>query len=638
MRWILTPRRDDDDGFALVLVLGSMLVLAMVAMTALAYTLSSQKFARYDQDYNASTAAAQSGVEDFISRLNRDDSYGTVVDCANTAWQGPTTLPNTCAPTWGTGTTPGWLPVKPGETDRAAAWFHYSVDATNAAATGTIMVTATGRVNGTYRTIEASVGKGGSTDYVYYTDFESADPSNVQAYPPSGTNVVACGSNGYQQASYWYGGRSSENCQEIQFALGDVLDGAVYTKDAIWSNGATFSAGVESMNPDCGTITDDWRTWNNCLRRNVPSPGLPTNSTADFKGIKPKLAVLHDLFDTSAAFAANPGCHYYGSTRVIFNPTGTMTVWNKTTSNNGVPPVAMAAPGGTAPSCGDVTSLNDAGGATISVPNDMVIYVAASTAPGRQCYQGDLGGPSGRTLPIGSYSATVPTSPTAGSASYTADPNMSEAKKVCAEGNLYVEGTLKGRTTVAAAQSVIVTGDLVLAGGMSGSDMLGLVATNSVEVFHPQLASYVSRSRYPNCATYGSGQPTYQYCAGQPAAVTGWPTRYNDPTTGGTSPNPVQGLQIAGSIQTLQHSFFVQKYDFGAAAGTLLVNGSIAQRWRGIVGQSGSPSTGYLKLYKYDTRLKYSSPPYFPRWASSQWSLRYSGEINTSPTVRNSAP
>ena len=108
MRRIRTPRRGDDEGFALVLVLGSMLVLAMLAMTALAYTLSSQKFARYDQDYNASMTAAQSGVEDFISRLNRDDSYGTVIDCANTAWQGPTTLPNTCTPArWVSTTTPG---------------------------------------------------------------------------------------------------------------------------------------------------------------------------------------------------------------------------------------------------------------------------------------------------------------------------------------------------------------------------------------------------------------------------------------------------------------------------------------------------------------------------------------------------
>ena len=70
---------------------------------------------------------------------------------------------------------------------------------------------------------------------------------------------------------------------------------------------------------------------------------------------------------------------------------------------------------------------------------------------------------------------------------------------------------------------------------------------------------------------------------------------------------------------------------------TLLVNGSIAQRWRGIVGQgsySGGAQNGYSKLYKYDTRLIYTRPPYFPTWANSKWEQRYSGEIKTPAGVK----
>ena len=604
----------NDDGMALVLVVGSMLVLAMLALTALAYTLSSQKFARHDQDYLAAMTAAQSGVEDVISRLNRDDSYGTVPDCTNTAWQGPTTLSNTCG--WNSMTTPGWLPVKPGETDPSAAWFHYSLDASTAKTQGTITVTATGRVNGVYRTVQTAVGKGGSTDYVYYTDFEDADPSNVQAYPPAGATNTDCGSGGYANAHYWYQGRSG--CVEITFILGDTLNGAVFTNDAILSSGATFSKGLESANPGCGTVTSSSSTWNNCLR---------SGSTANFNGIAPKLATPKYLDDTSAAFATNPGCHYYGSTRVIFNSNGTMTVWNKTTNNGGVMPAAIAPPGGTAPNCGaNLTDLNN--GALLPVPSDMVIYAAASSVPKRQCYGAEIGGPLGRTLPLGTYSSTNAAGPTATGQSYTYDTNMSEVTKFCGEGNLYVEGTLNGRVTVSAAQSVIATGDLVLAGGMNGSDMLGLVATNSVEVFHPRVATVTS---YKSGGAYIWGSPSGE------SNVSGWPTRYTDPTTG--SVNPSSGIQIAGSIQTLQHSFLVQKYSVGGNAGTLLVNGSIAQRWRGIVGQnSGGTQNGYTKLYQYDTRLQYSAPPYFPRWANSQWSLRYSGETTTPAVVRNSAP
>lgn len=62
---------------------------------------------------------------------------------------------------------------------------------------------------------------------------------------------------------------------------------------------------------------------------------------------------------------------------------------------------------------------------------------------------------------------------------------MTETTKYCQVGNLYVQGVVKGRVTLASSQSVITTGDLVLAGGLNGTDMLGLVATNSVEVYHP---------------------------------------------------------------------------------------------------------------------------------------------------------
>lgn len=608
---------DDDSGMALVFVVGTMLILAMLAMTALAYSMSSQRFARYDQDYTAAMTAAQSGVEDYISRLNRTDAYAQTVDCANDALMGPMTVANLCG--WTASTAPGWLPVEPGETNPDAAWFHYSVDARDAATQGTVVLTSTGRVNGEYRTIEVAVGKGGSTDYVYYTDFESADPQNVQAYGASGATTVECGSTGYDDAKYFYNGRSGKGCVEITFIAGDHLNGSVFSNDAILSSGAHFEAGFETAYSGCLTATATVSTWNNCLR---------AGSTADFNDIQPQHADPFYLGDNSAAFATNPGCHYYGATRVIFNAGGTMTVWNRTSVNNGVAPVAIAPPGGSEPTCGELSALNSVGGATVAVPDDMVIYVAASTATTRKCYGGEIGGPTGRELPLGSYASTHATTPT-GASSYTIDTNMTENNKACSEGNLYVEGTLKGRVTVSSAQSIIVTGDLVLAGGANGPDMLGLVATNSVEVFHPRVGTVTAAKVTPSCTsgcTWKWGTVTGE------ANVAGWPTRYQDPTTG--TYVPTSGIQVAGSIQTLLHSFLVQKYSVGGDAGKLYVYGSIAQRWRGIVGQTSASFNGYTKEYVYDTRLRYSSPPYFPRWVNAQWSLRYSGEVSTPTTVK----
>ncbi len=616
--------RRSDDGAALVIVVGSMLVLALLAMTALAYSLNGQRFARYDQDYSAAMTAAQSGIDDFISRMDREPTYGAVPDCTNQAWKGPTTVTNSCG--WTSGTASGWLPVEPGATGPKVASFHYSVDAAHKDTQGTVVLTVTGRVNGVYRTVQATVGKGGSTDYVYYTDFESADPSNVQAYSPNGATKVACGSAGHSSAKYWYTGRQGQGCTEITFISGDTLDGSVFTNDTILSSGATFAKGVQTADPSCQNAGSTAASWNSsCLR---------SGSTADFNGIKPLYSTPKYLDDNSAAFASNPGCHYYGSTRVVFTADGKMTVWNRTSVNGGLAPVAIAPPGGSAPNCGTLDALDSDGGATLPVPDEMVLYAATSTAANRRCYGGEIGGLTNKKLPVGSYSATHTGSPTGTGQSYSYDTNMTESSKFCGQGNLYAEGVLNGRVTISAEQSVVVTGDLVLAGGMNGDDMLGLVATNSVEVFHPRLVTVTSTS---TCTSTNSHNQCngWLYSWGPPSAeaeVSGWPVRYREPSASVNT--PTNGIQIAGSIQTLQHSFLVQKYSVGGDAGTLLVNGSIAQRWRGIVGQNNGGMNGYTKLYKYDTRLQYTRPPYFPTWANSQWSLRYSGEISTPPAVR----
>ncbi|HEY0118358.1 MAG TPA: hypothetical protein VGC04_06240 [Cellulomonas sp.] len=630
--------RDGDQGVALVVVLGTMLVLASLATVTLTYAVAGQKFARYDQDYAAAMNAAQSGVDDFISRLNRDETYGKKVDCNNLAWQGPMDAStNTCG--WTPATATGWLPVDPGDTDPTHARFHYIVDATFRDSTGTVTLQVTGRVNGVNRTVETAVGKGGSTDYVYYTNYESADPSNVQAYDPNTTagwstaKQNACGLNGPDLALYWYEKDSSGNtrdyynCTEITFIGADTLNGPVFTNDTIYAtSNPSFLKGVETASPNCqkagdtvngGTPTGSL-SWNAaCLR---------SGSTANFNGVKPLYEPPLYLEDNSAAFATDPGCHYYGSTRVIFQANGTMRVWNKTTVNGGIAPVSIAPPGGTAPDCGDLVDLNTTQGQLLSVPDGMVIYADAAPGAKRQCYATELGGSgSDGALPLGTYSSTTPATPTGANQSYSYDSNMVEAPKMCQEGNLYAQGVLSGRVTIAAAQSVIVTGDLVLAGGLNGPDMLGLVATNSVEVFHPELVTVTSTKVNSGCnsnCAYKWGNP------GQDTEVSGWPVRYKEPGASGFT--PTKGIQIAGSIQTLQHSFLVQKYSEGDPLGTLLVNGSIAQQWRGIVGQGGgTPTSGYAKLYQYDTRLKYARPPYFPTWVNSEWSERYSGEITT---------
>ena len=199
---------------------------------------------------------------------------------------------------------------------------------------------------------------------------------------------------------------------------------------------------------------------------------------------------------------------------------------------------------------------------------------------------------------------------------------MTETTKYCQEGNLYVEGVVKGRVTLGLAQSVVATGDLVLAGGLNGADMLGLVATNSVEVFHPWMMKVGPDERAARARRPASG-PTP---ATGPVTVVGLARPVHGPDRGD---DRAPGVQIMGSIQTLQHSFYVQQYNEGARR-------RHCSRSTGRSPSAGAassvPATGRRATSRTTSttrRLKYAAPPYFPRWVNAQWSQRYFGEIRT---------
>jgi hypothetical protein len=564
----------------MLVVIGSMLIASIFAFAGLAYAMNSQVFSRNNQDWNAALAAAQAGVDDYIGYLNRNDNYArTPIDCANIALKGPATGPNSCG--WTAATAPGWKPVDPG--DPAGASFHYDIDTTRLESHGVVEVRSTGRVNGETRTLEVGVGRGGSTDFLYYTDHEDADPDN-KLYYPSGMDPRC--------AQYWWQGRAGNsnrwNCVEITFIGGDVLDGPVHTNDTpLMSRNddgsrPTFQKGLETADPDCkNAVPGRSSTYGNCDR---------DGTGANYGSGWPVYAEEKHLPDNSDQFRNYPGCHYTGSTRIKFRADGKMQVWSKESS--------------TTPACGGVAP----NGAVVPVPTDQVIYVADGTSGFRQCKSGEIGD----SLPLGTYTGRT-------DVDYSYDLNMTYETRYCGKGNAYIEGVLKGRTTVATANSIIVTGDLVLAGGAAGTDMLGLVAVNSVEVFHPWVDTWTrSCTRWWGCS--------YRW-QDSPDEVNGWPHRYTDPDRAAVY--PTKGIQISASIQTLQHSFLVQYYHVGSLQGDLFVRGSIAQEWRGVVGRNygGSPRWGYLKKYTYDKRLKFASPPYFPQWTNAVWFGKYTGEI-----------
>lgn len=158
-------------------------------------------------------------------------------------------------------------------------------------------------------------------------------------------------------------------------------------------------------------------------------------------------------------------------------------------------------------------------------------------------------------------------------------------------GNAYVSGTYAKSLTLGAENDVIVrpprgssNGDLV----RSGDALLGLIPNNFARVYHR-----VTRDAL-GCRNYD------------------------------TPAEPLMGdVRIDAAILSLGHSFIVDNYNCGAFLGTLTVNGTIAQKYRGPVGTGSgtTPVTGYVKAYTYDDRLRYRSPPYFLDPIAAAWNV-----------------
>lgn len=573
----------EDEGFALITVVGTMAVLMLFVLAATAFAAGNVPNSRRAQDYAAAIAAAQAGVDDFLSRLNTCDTH----------WAAP--CPGSAAET----ARDAWATV-PGSPQPLPAQYTYTVVSTPATTPGLIRLRASGRVNGVERTITADLRKDGFLQFIYYTDKESFAPALYQrlyasSYPAysrtvnysisggtafredySGLTAAgadACGRHYYSvppasgarglptqtKTVRWRisgveqtpivstvtlttsGGTNASSC-DINFVGGDVINGPMYTKDAMLImtsggvgprfNGTTETFWQQSYSPAANPAAP--------YRVNSGTPG----ATPHPAGFTPTIATrILDLPPTNTAIRAQAdhtsggqGCMYQGPTRILLNSNGTMDVTSPTTTS-------------TKPGCGPGTGL--------SLPSNGVIYVdrMTSACPGN--------GKSLQTYPINNDVTTYD----------------------CRAGDVFIQGTLKGQLTVAGAGDIIVTDDLKYSQTVwngtsidtSVTDVLGLVAQGWVFTYHP--------------VTSAGGE-----LAG----------------------SQVSNLQIDAAILSVDNSFTVQNFNRGSGLGTLKIRGGIYQRYRGPVGTSGG-NTGYLKDYVYDTRLVSLPPPHFLEPTSAPW-------------------
>ena len=520
-----------DAGMALITVLLITMVLTTLLIGTLGYATGSMSLSRRDQDWNAAMSAAEAGIDDYMFRLNQGDNY----------WLYSATKP---APD-GNQAFSQYVPV-PGATSDAL--YSYTPDSTTITSDGVIKLTVTGKVRNATRKLAVTLRRSSFLDYLYLTDSEVIDPSAIDANALPG-DIKNCEIAGYVLPPNPT--RDMSRCTGIVFAGGDVINGPLHSNDWITINGNTTFKGL---------FTTAWNDITGKLWRDNQPLSSPSNPNFQ-KGKQYHTEVKPPPSNTDLKAQADPvtggtGCLYFGPTRITLKD-NKMEVTSPLTPN-----------GGLNPGCGP---LNAAGGppgtpTTLNLPANGVVYVQNAPA-GVNC--------PGTGHPLG-YPVT-------------GDSTVYG----CLAGDAFVSSAspgLSGQLTIGTDNNIVITGDLVYKDATNSStDILGLIATNFAQVYHPTTSS---------------------------ANIT---------------PGAQQDPKISAAIVSLKHSFIVPKWNVGSTLGTLYVKGAIAQHFRGPVGTlnttTGNSVTGYKKDYNYDDRFKYLSPPHFIQPENAAWQVKRFAEL-----------
>lgn len=591
----------------------------------------------------AALAAAEAGIDDYRARLQARPDYFYEVDPENPSLS-------------------GWADVPGGASD---AQYRVAVDASRAGAGGEIHLFSTGRAGEVTRTVEAVLSKRSTLDYVYLSDIETPSARLPGAYSAS----VASGQvyTGKQLAEmlcsrYWYQSgsvsgsttgnqRNLKYCQWAGIYSSERLAGKVHTNDVWRLENTNLSSTL-----DFGAITSSCRsTAEGLLPTEVGCPenrrfiatndtGLYSNngqnsnwssntvyqgdswrmpSTGDSTQRNPRYAEVLELPQSSSqlkAEASASGCIYTGPTRIRF----------AVESGQGYMYVTSPDTKATSPQCGG-SSLAGNPATPGSQPTqrialagftDLVIYVQDVPRPGvvddpDNAYDVSNTWATGaeptcqlkgtKKFPYVIPSAVDPgdrslfSSPSGwaykGFPSEFADAASPWYANNCGSGDLYVQGTYLARMTIATQSNVILTSSIMASGSntttgqpsASSQSILGLVSEKFTYLYRPFTSS-------------GSW-------------VGDWRT------------SNAQDPKINAAILAVDECFAAQDPYTGSRQGDIYLWGSLAQKFRCVVGSTG----GYNKRYSFDARFNRFQPPYMLELSTEPWEVeRY---LEVTPAV-----
>lgn len=214
---------------------------------------------RYSHDQKRAYAAAEAGIANYQYHLSQDQAYWTrctnvpAPSAVNQRWNGSGSDPRAWRTIPGSTTDPTEYTIELLPANGAPQCNENNAQATMIdTASGTFKIRATGRSRGVKRSIIAKFRRKGFIDYLYFTDYETADPTWYELDTrgrPTNPDLIAWGSQNcpvywrdgrgsqsYNGQIYWFNNQWqnwSDRCTEIQFAPGDRIRGPFHTNDEI---------------------------------------------------------------------------------------------------------------------------------------------------------------------------------------------------------------------------------------------------------------------------------------------------------------------------------------------------------------------------------------------------------------------
>jgi hypothetical protein len=574
-----------EHGFTMAAAMGGLLAVMLLSGAAFAAANGDLRLTGTNDVQKAAYAAAEAGIADYQYHLNQNPDYWRL--CDDTKDKSPVTQPFTGTndetrewrqvPESGAEYTIEVLPTAGYSTCDPKKPDTTMIDPDN----GTFRVRATGRLvanKQVKRSIVATFKRTGFLDFLWFTDLEAQDPvvySKLNACAGTPPVCYPTGSNPSNPPvqptiETW----SNTQCSKYwRDGRGSVSYPGKYKQGSSWYDLNPARKCTEIVYGDGEYIKGPFHT----------NDGIDICGAPIFGRDKKDRVEVSARADQAPRRPAGGGCADNANVQGTWLP-GSPRLDPPATNAALKKDATLLYTGATRlrfNSNGTLTATNDAQSPktkTFTLEPDTVIYVQSTLS----C----------------SYDPFNP---------FVYDGVTADARNAC--GDVSVSGTYTQSTTIGADDDIVIVDDLVgptrPAGDLSGP-LLGLIANNFIRVAHAS-----------TWTTSGSAQWRDIKNANAPECLN-------------SASIPTEDLKIEAAILALQHQFTVDRYGCGAGLGALSINGTIAQKFRGPVG-IGNGSSGYIKNYTYDNRLRFRSPPKFLDPVNVAWNV--ARQVEQSPAT-----